>query len=137
MAESSDTTPGRRQKSFTGNTDVDTVIRGLPLVELAMLMQRIRDWNANSKTSSVAQSLLYAVMRLRSTEDITEALHGAAIVPVALGSAKEKPRNNGIVPSLIPYTERHLSRLDRLIQESYVLDIILGEMDDGMEIDGF
>ena len=37
-----------------------------------------------------------------------------------------------IAQSLIPYTERHLARMDRLIQESYVIDYILGEMDDGI-----
>jgi len=37
-----------------------------------------------------------------------------------------------LVDGLIPYTERHLSRMERLVQESYVVDYILGEMDDGM-----
>jgi U3 small nucleolar RNA-associated protein 13 len=33
---------------------------------------------------------------------------------------------------MIPYTERHLSRMDRLVQDSFVVDYILSEMDDGM-----
>lgn len=37
-----------------------------------------------------------------------------------------------MVDSLIPYTERHLTRMDKLLQESYTVDYILGEMDDGM-----
>jgi len=37
-----------------------------------------------------------------------------------------------LVDALIPYTERHLSRMERLVQESHVVDYILGEMDDGM-----
>jgi len=37
-----------------------------------------------------------------------------------------------LVDALIPYTERHLSRMERLVQESYVVDYILGEMDDGI-----
>jgi U3 small nucleolar RNA-associated protein 13 len=34
--------------------------------------------------------------------------------------------------ALLPYTERHLSRMDKLVQESYMVDYILGEMDGGM-----
>ncbi len=37
-----------------------------------------------------------------------------------------------LVDGLIPYSERHLARIERLVQESYVVDYILGEMDDGM-----
>ena len=44
----------------------------------------------------------------------------------ATGGLKE------IVDGLIPYTERHLARMERLIQESYVVDFLLEEMDQGM-----
>jgi U3 small nucleolar RNA-associated protein 13 len=37
-----------------------------------------------------------------------------------------------MVDGLIPYTERHLARMERLVQESYMVDYVLGEMDDGM-----
>jgi U3 small nucleolar RNA-associated protein 13 len=37
-----------------------------------------------------------------------------------------------LVDALIPYTERHLSRMDKLIQDSYMVDYVLGEMDDGI-----
>lgn len=130
----SDDVKACKQKSFSGDGDVDTVIRNLPYAELAVLMRRIRDWNSSARTSVVAQVILNAVLRLRSTEDVAGAFASTAVDPT-FGSAKEKRHaTNEIIPSLIPYTERHLSRLDRLIQESYVLDIILGEMDDGLDI---
>lgn len=45
---------------------------------------------------------------------------------VTAGGLKE------VVDGLIPYTERHLARMDRLLQESYVVDFLLEEMDNGM-----
>ena len=39
---------------------------------------------------------------------------------------------NELVQTLIPYTERHLARLERLVQDSYILDYVLGEMDGGL-----
>ena len=38
-----------------------------------------------------------------------------------------------LLEALIPYTERHLARMERLVQESYVVDYVLGEMDDGLD----
>ena len=133
ISTSHDDASAQRQKTFTGSVDVDTVIRNLSQPELAILIRRLRDWNSNVKTSTVAQTVLYAVMRLRSTDDVMGAITSAVTVP-GEGPGKVKANSDEIVPSLIPYTERHLTRIDRLIQESYVLDVILGEMDDGLEV---
>ena len=37
-----------------------------------------------------------------------------------------------LVDALVPYTERHLARMDKLLQDSYVVEHLLSEMDDGM-----
>ena len=37
-----------------------------------------------------------------------------------------------VLDGLIPYSERHFARIDRLVQDSYVLDYVVGEMDGGM-----
>ena len=37
-----------------------------------------------------------------------------------------------LVDALIPYTERHLTRMEKLLQDSYVVEHLLSEMDDGM-----
>ena len=37
-----------------------------------------------------------------------------------------------LLDGLIPYSERHFARVDRLVQDSYVLDYVVGEMDGGM-----
>ncbi|KAH8120064.1 WD40 repeat-like protein [Phellopilus nigrolimitatus] len=121
------------------------VLRRLSPVELATLLRHTRDWNANARTSTVAQTLLNVLFKLRTVEDIADAFEAnEAFLPIknstaALGGQLSL---NELVQTLIPYTERHLARLDRLVQDSYILDYVLGEMDggliaddDGMEVD--
>jgi U3 small nucleolar RNA-associated protein 13 len=103
-------------------------------------MRYVRDWNAKAKTCRVAQGVLYAVMKLRSAEDVMQAFGaetGEAMFASGESIGKSASGVGGmplkeLVDALIPYTERHLSRMERLVQESYVVDYILGEMDDGM-----
>ena len=110
---------------------MDEVIRTMSSEDLITLIKFVRDWNSNAKTSEIAQEILYAIMKLRSAEEITElfrpqAFAGAEQSADATGGLKE------VVDGLIPYTERHLARMERLIQESYVVDFLLEEMDQGM-----
>ena len=118
-----------QSKSFTGSLAVDEVIRTMSAEDLITLIKFVRDWNSNARSSGIAQEILYAIFKLRSAEDIMEmfkprdTLAGTAD---ATGGLKE------IVDGLMPYTERHLARMERLIQESYVVDLLLEEMDEGM-----
>ena len=59
--------------SITGHPAVDEVIRTLGGADLAKLLRRVRDWNANAKTSSVAQRVLHAIVKLRAADDIIAA----------------------------------------------------------------
>ncbi|KAF8204036.1 U3 small nucleolar RNA-associated protein [Pholiota molesta] len=120
--------PGRLclfSKRFLRNPSVDEVIRTLSGPELAKLLRFVRDWNTNAKTSAVAQRILFAITKLRTADDIIQAF-GEENTEKLANCPQE------LVDALIPYSERHLSRMDRLVQESYVVDYILGEMDDGM-----
>ncbi|CAK5280627.1 unnamed protein product [Mycena citricolor] len=124
--------------SITGSTSVDEVIRTLGGSDLARLLRFVRDWNTVAKTSIIAQGVLFAVVKLRSADDVAAAfgdeLHESSLAE----GVKESDGVSGstavkeLVEALIPYTERHLARVDRLVQESYMVDYILGEMDDGM-----
>lgn len=130
--------------SITGNSVVDEVIRTLEGTELAKLLRYVREWNTRAKTATVAQSVLHAVVRLRAAEDVVRAFGGNGGV-----GAFEDEDNDGtaaartiegtalkeLVDALIPYTERHLARMEKLVQESYVVDHLLAEMDDGMFVD--
>lgn len=126
------------EHSITGNVAVDEVIRTLPGSDLARLLRYVRDWNAKAKTSNVAQGVLFAIVKMRSAEDVMQAFGDEAGEAVFTNGLVGKGAGAGATPlkelvdALIPYTERHLSRMERLVQESYVVDYILGEMDDGM-----
>ena len=142
-------------QTITGNASVDQVIRTLPLPELGKLLRHIRDWNSTSKTSGIAQTVLHAILKLRRAEDVRAAFiatsnsnHNHNHLPPSLeptaddeappstqreGKAKDGLRE--VVEALIPYTERHLTRTERMVQDSYVLDFLIGEMDGGVVLD--
>lgn len=121
-----------QSKSFTGSPAVDEVIRTISAEDLIALIKFVQDWNSNAKTSEIAQEILHAIVKLRSSEEVMHIFRSRA-APIGEepltdvgGGLKE------IVDGLIPYTERHLARMERLIQESYVVDFLLEEMDQGM-----
>ncbi|KAF8167340.1 WD40 repeat-like protein [Crassisporium funariophilum] len=127
--------------SITGSSSVDEVIRSLEGSDLAKLLRYVRDWNTNAKTSAIAQRVLLAVVKSRSADDVIQAFGDETEEKVFADGESSKPADSAstgrtalkeLVDALIPYSERHLSRMERLVQESYVVDYILGEMDDGM-----
>jgi U3 small nucleolar RNA-associated protein 13 len=128
--------------SITGDSAVDEVLRTLSGPDLARILRYVRDWNASAKTSEVAQSVLYAIFKLRKVDDVIGAFgHDSALAINPASHTHENLPGNGdggstslrdVIDALIPYTERHLGRMERLVQDSYVVDYVLGEMDDGM-----
>ena len=125
---------------ITGHPSVDEVIRTLGGSDLARLLLYVRAWNANAKTSDVAQRVLHAVVKLRPAEEIAAAFgEESSINGLAEASGLNEARRAGngasalreLLEALLPYTERHLTRMERLVQESYMVDYLLGEMDDG------
>ena len=133
------------QPSIIGNSSVDEVIRTLGGSDLAKLLRFVRDWNTNAKTSTVAQKVLLTIFKLRSADEIIQAFGDETEEKAfADGEVSAQPSTTTgrtalkeLVDALIPYSERHLSRMEKLVQDSYVVDYILGEMDDGMFDTGF
>ncbi len=134
----SDTLIPEDATSVTGSAAVDSIIQTLPPLELARLLTLVRDWNANARTSVVAQTVLHAILKLKSADDIAQAFENDSTfesdandsdIPTAKTS---KGTLKGIVDGLMPYTERHFARADQLVHDSYVVDFILGEMDMGL-----
>lgn len=147
--------------SLTGSAAVDAVIVTLRDAELVRLLMHVRDWNTTVRTSEIAQGILYAVLKLRTAEDILRAFQprstpedDAELDSVADHNAEEGAGAAGrkkatasaslkeLIDGLLPYTERHLARVDKLVQDSYVVDYVLSEMDmgmlaldDGMDVD--
>ena len=133
------------QPSIIGDPSVDEVIRTLGGSDLAKLLRFVRDWNTNAKTSAVAQKVLFTIVKLHSADEIIQAFSDEVNEKVFAdgGEVSSQPTTTGrtalkeLVDALIPYSERHLSRMDKLVQDSYVVDYILSEMDDGMFDEGF
>lgn len=123
------------------------VISTLPSSDLFRLLEYIRDWNARARDADVAQAVLHIVLKTHTTAQILAAapVSAAADTPTATASSstvrpgKIEARSSiaDILDALLPYTERHYARMDRLQQESAFLDFILAQMDDyGMDVDG-
>lgn len=113
--------------SLSGVRAVDDVLAGLSDTQLLLLMSRVRDWNTNARTAVVAQRVLAVVVRSYSAERL----------------AGVKGRGwKDVLAALAAYTERHYKRVEGLLDESYVVDFTLREMEatgfvgdgEGMEV---
>lgn len=100
--------------SLSGVRAVDEVLASLSDSQLLLLMSRLRDWNTNARTAVVAQRVLAVVVRSYSAERLARVKgHGWKDVLAALAA----------------YTERHYKRMEGLVDESYVVDFTLREME--------
>lgn len=135
---------GAEDASRGAQTSLEAALRKLSPPEFMKLLKHIRDWNANAKTSIVAQAVLNSLLKLKTVDQIADAFNwnlkldaDAPVVPASDAGFTLTE----LVQALLPYTERHLARLDRLVQDSYIIDYVLKEMDgglaeeDGMNID--
>ncbi|KAG8688034.1 U3 small nucleolar RNA-associated protein 13, partial [Ceratobasidium sp. 423] len=130
-------------ENITGSAKVDQVLATLSGPDLVRLLGHIRTWNASARTSTVAQTVLHAILSTHTTEAIISAFakdetQGLEAEFTNALKQKDKPGMDlrSIVDGLIPYTERHLTRAERLVQDSFVVDYVLGEMDMGIAIGG-
>ena len=94
------------------NKELDHVISTLTNDQLLLLMKRCRDWNTNARTHLVAQRTIRCMLMNHNIPDLTE-------IP---GMVK-------LIDSILPYTQRHFSRVDNLVEQSFLLDYALVEMD--------
>lgn len=101
--------------SLSGVRAVDDVLSSLSNEQLLSLLSRVRDWNTNVRTSPVAQRVLNVVVRSYSAERLA-----------GLGKMKG---GKEVIEALRVYTERHYRRVEELWGESWVVEFLLGEMD--------
>jgi len=102
-----------RNSSITGLVEVDEVIAALPDPQLTALLLRTRDWSTNVRTAHVAQRILHVILKKCPPERLMKL-----------------PDIKGIIDTLLPYSDRYLKQVDKLLEESFVIDYILKEMDD-------
>lgn len=99
--------------SMSGLLAVDEVLGSLSDEQLYILLCRVRDWNTNAKTAAVAQRVLHVIVKKYEPQRLIR-LKGAAQVWDALKS----------------YTERHYRRIEELVDESYLVEYTLREMEE-------
>lgn len=100
--------------SIMGLKAVDDVIAELEDGQLLKLLERVRDWNTNARTCSVAQRVLNVVVKNYTAEH--------------LSSLARRKGGKEVVEALKTYTERHYRRVEELWGESWVVEFLLGEM---------
>ncbi|KAL8781807.1 MAG: hypothetical protein Q9203_000092 [Teloschistes exilis] len=101
--------------SLSGLNAVDEVLMNLSDEQLLELLRRLRDWNTNARTAVVAQRILNVIVRSYPAERLA-GLRGRG--------SKE------VVEGLRAYTERHYRRMAELVDESYLVEYTLREMEE-------
>ena len=91
-------------------------------------------WKCSEYTGSGKALHVYYFIIAAFTDESTEKKFTGDGEDDAVPSAAASGRTalKEIIDALIPYSERHLSRMERLVQDSYMIDYILGEMDGGV-----
>ncbi|SCU85355.1 LADA_0D07030g1_1 [Lachancea dasiensis] len=107
----SSSTAKTQDAGFVFNEELDNVIGTLDNEQVMKLMKRSRDWNTNASTHSVAQKVIRCILMRHN-----------------ITSLSDIPGIMSIIEAIIPYTQRHLTRIDDLVEQSYILDYSLVEM---------
>lgn len=142
--------------SLTGSRHVDAVLRGLSPAELRQLFRYIKDWNTVSRTADTAQSVLHAILKFHDADALLAVLENRAdeasgeldLTNGKSAAAKDADEDDDedddeakkrkkrtevkaseILGALIPYTERHMTRADKLVRESFIVEHLLGMME--------
>ncbi|KAJ6763285.1 hypothetical protein OIU79_023932 [Salix purpurea] len=94
-----------------GSSQIEKALHALGKEEIHQLFQYVREWNTKPKLCHVAQYVLFGVFNILPPKEILE-IKG-------IGELLE---------GLIPYSQRHLSRIDRLVRSTFLLDYTLNGM---------
>ena len=114
------TTSSPEAGSLTGVRAVDTVLARLSDEQIFLLLLRLRDWNTNARTAPVAQRVLWALVRSYPAGKFSN---------LSVRGARGQKSLSEVLNALKVYTERHYKRMEELVDESYLVEYTLQEMD--------
>lgn len=114
------TTQNPDQGSRSGLKAVDEVLASLSDEQIFLLLLRLRDWNTNARTAPVAQKILWTLVRSYPASKFSN---------LSVKGAKGQKSLKDVLHALRVYTERHFKRLEDLVDESYLVEYTLQEMD--------
>jgi len=153
----------KEEGSLIGVKAVDEVLSSLSDEQLWMLLERCREWNVSARSAGIAQRVLSVLLKVvpakrftslgrrRKIEKLEDGADDAAVEGPNVEKKKFVGRGGNIkelLEGLRVYTDRHYKRLEELIDESYLVDFTLREMDaiggianggllkDGRNVDG-
>lgn len=108
--------------SMSGLDAVDDVLANLADEQLYKLLLRLRDWNTNVRTATVAQKILWTIVKSYPASRL------AGLRPAGKVGAKGSLKD--VLDAIRAYSDRHYKRVEELVDESYLLDFTLREMDE-------
>ncbi|KAL7769053.1 hypothetical protein ACKLNR_000437 [Fusarium oxysporum f. sp. zingiberi] len=115
------TTNNPDKGSLSGLSAVDEVLGSLSDEQIFMLLLRLRDWNTNARTAPVAQRILWTLIRSYPASKFSN---------LSVKGAKGQKSLKDVLHAIRVYTERHYRRTEELVDESYLVEYTLQEMDD-------
>ncbi len=107
--------------SLSGVKAVDEVLSSLADEQIFSLLLRIRDWNTNARNAPVAQRILWILVK---------SYPASRLAKLKVRGAQGQKSLKEVLDALKAYTERHYKRIEELIDESYLVEYTLREMDD-------
>ncbi|KAF1980894.1 WD40 repeat-like protein [Aulographum hederae CBS 113979] len=118
----------RDDDAISGKPDVDEALKTLSDEQLWKLLRWCREWNGNARTAGVAQRVLSILVRTYPAERFVKLRRKGGGVGK---DGKGKPGDIGdVLRGLKAYGERHARRVEAMIEESYLLEFTLREMDE-------
>ncbi|KAF2109083.1 WD40-repeat-containing domain protein [Lophiotrema nucula] len=112
--------------ALSGLLAVDEVLANLSDEQLYKLLLRLRDWNTNVRCAPVAQKILWTIVKTYPASRL------AGLKPAGKIGAKGSLKD--ILDAIKAYSERHYKRIEELVDESYLLDFTLREMDEVADV---
>lgn len=106
--------------SLSGLKAVDEVLANLSDEQIFLLLLRLRDWNTNARTAPVAQRILWTLVRSYPASKFSN---------LSVKGARGQKSLKDVLQALRVYTERHYKRTEDLVDESYLVEYTLQEMD--------
>ncbi|PNH38915.1 hypothetical protein VD0004_g7946 [Verticillium dahliae] len=106
--------------SLCGSKAVDQVLATLSDEQIFLLLLRLRDWNTNARTAPVAQRILSTLVKSHPASKLSN---------LSVKGARGQRSLEEVLNALKVYTERHYKRMDELVDESYLVEYTLQEMD--------
>ena len=98
-----------------GLKELSSIVSSMTMDQLDELLSYIATWNTNSRSSCVSQSLLHIILSQCNPDKLIEL-----------------PTMKANLEALLPYSERHMSRCSRLLQQSMFVDYTWQRMRGGV-----